>query len=98
MPYNTKQIRQAYISECNNERDNQIHLLMITDGDCNWHYLAVKSISRLLRGITSNHNGDFHCLNCLNSYTAKEKLGKHERICYDRNFCDLKCLMKIKKF
>ena len=24
-----------------------------------WHYLAVKKISALLRGITSKHNGDF---------------------------------------
>ena len=62
MPYlscNTKQIRQAYISKHDNERNNQVNLLMITDGTNNWHYLAVKSISGLLRGITSNHNGDF---------------------------------------
>ena len=97
MPYNTKQIRQAYISEYNNERDNQVHLLMITDGDCNWHYLAVKSISGLLRGLTSNHNGDFHCSNCLHSYTTKEKLRKHERICNDRNFCQLKMPDENKK-
>ena len=38
---------------------------MITyDGECsggveNWHYLAVKSISALFRGITSNNNGDY---------------------------------------
>ena len=70
---------------------------MITDGDCNWHYLAVKSIYGLLRGITSNHNGDFHCLNCLHSYTTKEKLRKHERICYDRNFCELKMSDENKK-
>ena len=63
---------------------------MVTDGDCNWHYLAVKSIFGLLREITSNHNGDFHCLNCLNSYTTNKKLRKHERIRYDRDFCDLK--------
>ena len=36
---------------------------MITDGK-KWHYLAVKSLSTLLRGITPNHNGDFYCLNC----------------------------------
>ena len=53
---------------------------MVADGACNWHYLAVKSIFGLLREITSNHNGDFHCLNCLNSYTTKEKLRKHEII------------------
>ena len=32
---------------------------MITDGTSNWHYLAVKIISGLLRGIKSNLNGDF---------------------------------------
>ena len=30
---------------------------MITDGTSNWHYLAIKNISGLLREITSNHNG-----------------------------------------
>ena len=43
--------------------ENQVTLLIITDGK-KWHYLAVKSLSALLRGITSNHNGDFYCLNC----------------------------------
>ena len=63
---------------------------MIADETSNWHYLAVKNISGLLRGITSNHNGDFHCLNCLHSCTTKEKLRKHERICNDNDFCHLK--------
>ena len=76
LPYNTKQIRPAYISKYNNERDNQVILLMITNDDENWHYLAVKSISRLLKGITSNHVGDFYCLNCFHSYTTKNKLEK----------------------
>ena len=35
VPYNTKQIRQAYISKHNNERDTQVNLLMITDGTSN---------------------------------------------------------------
>ena len=30
---------------------------MITDGE-KWHYLTVKNLSGLLRGITSNHAGD----------------------------------------
>ena len=64
----TKEIRQAYISEHNVKRNNQVDLLLITDGTSNWHYLAIKKISGLLRGITSNHNGDFYCLNCLHSY------------------------------
>ena len=52
VPYNTKEIRQAYMSEHNDERNNQVNLLMITDGTNNWHYLAIKNISGLLRGIT----------------------------------------------
>ena len=59
VPYNTKQMRQAYISKYNSKLDSQVILLMITDGE-KWHYLAVKNISRLLRGITSNHDGDFY--------------------------------------
>ena len=89
VPHNTKQIQQAYISKHNNERDTHVNLLMITDGRGNWHYLAVKSISGLLRGITSNHNGDFYYLNCFHSYTSEKKLRKHERICKDHDFCDI---------
>ena len=62
---------------------------MITDGTANWHYLAIKNISGLLRGITSNHNGDFYCLNCFHPYTTKRKLKKHERVCKNHDFCDI---------
>ena len=58
VPHNTKQIRHVYKSKHNFKRENQVILLMITDGT-KWHYLAVKSLSALLRGTTSNHNGDF---------------------------------------
>ena len=90
VPYKTKEIRQAYISEHNDKRNNQVNLLMITDGTSNWHYLAIKSISGLLRGITSNHNGDFYCLNCLHSYRMESKLKKHEKTCKNHDFCHLK--------
>ena len=88
--YNTEKIRHAYNSKHNNERDTQVNLLTITDGTSNWHCLAVKSISGLLRGITSNHNGDFYCLNCFHSYTTERKLRKHKRICENLDFCYLK--------
>ena len=51
---------------------------MITDGE-KWHYLAVKSLSPLFRGITSNHKEDFYCLKCFHSYSTKEKLKKHKK-------------------
>ena len=59
---------------------------MITDGK-KWHYLAVKSLPTLLKGVTSNHNGDFYCLNCFHSYRTKNKLKKHERVCNDQDYC-----------
>ena len=36
---------------------------MISNGE-NWHYLIVKNLPGLLKGITSNHEEDFYCLNC----------------------------------
>ena len=84
--HNTKQIRREYKSKHNFKRENQIILLMITDGT-KWHYIAMKSLSALLRGVTSNHNGDFYCLNCFHSYGTKEKLEKHENVCNDHGYC-----------
>ena len=60
---------------------------MITDGK-KWHQLAVKSFPALLRRITSNHDGDFYCLNCFHSYRTKNKLKGHERICNDHDYCN----------
>ena len=56
MSYNTEKIIRAYKSKYN-KRKNQVILLMITSGK-KWHYLPVKRLPALLRGITSNHNGD----------------------------------------
>ena len=53
---------------------------MITDGKKR-HYVTVKSLSALLRGITSNNKEEFYCLNCCHSYTTKNKLKKHENVC-----------------
>ena len=70
--YNTEKIRLVYKSKHNFARKNQVILLMITDGK-KWHYLVVKSVPALLRGITSNHNGDFYSLNCFHSYSTEKK-------------------------
>ena len=72
-PYNTEEIRYAYKSKYNTKCENQTFLLMITDGK-KWHYLAVKKLSALFRGITSKHDGDFYCLNCFYSYSTENKL------------------------
>ena len=87
---NTKEMRHSYKSKHNNKRDTQVVLLMVTNGRCNWHFLAVRNKSRLLRGITSNHNGNFSCLNCFHSFTTENKLRKHKIICENHGFCTFK--------
>ena len=59
---------------------------MIGDGK-KYHYLAVTSLSALLKKVSSNHKKDFYCLNCFNSYTTKSKLKEHEEICNNCNSC-----------
>ena len=86
VPYNTEKIRLAYKSKYNFKRENQVILLMLTDGK-KWRCLAVKSLPALRRGITSNHLGDFYCLNCFHSYSTKEKHKKYEKVCNDHDYC-----------
>ena len=59
---------------------------MITDGKKRL-YLAVTNLSALLKGNSSNHKGDFYCLNCFSSYTTKNKLKEHEEICNNHDSC-----------
>ena len=86
VPHKTEKILLAYKSKYNLTRENQVILLMITDGE-NGHYLAVTRLSGLLRGITSNHNGDFYCLNCFHTYTTKNRLKEHEKVCENHDSC-----------
>ena len=85
MPHNTEKIRHAYKSKYNLNRKNQEILLMITDGE-KWHYLAVKSLSALFRGITGNNNGYFYFLSCFQSYTTEKKLKKHKKVCENHDY------------
>ena len=61
---------------------------MITDGE-KWHCLVVKNLSGLLRGVTSNHHGDFYCLNCFHLYSTKNKLEAHKKICENHDYCNV---------
>ena len=94
VPHNTKKIEIAYISKHNLTLEKQVILLMISNGE-NWHYLTVKNLSRLLRGITSNHDGDFYCLNCFHSYRTKNKLEAHKKICKNRDYCHVEMPAKV---
>ena len=77
VPHNEKTINLAYKSKYNRKRENQVVLLMITNGE-KWHYDAlnsvrtddgcnrpIKSLFRFFRGIKANRHVDFYCLDCL---------------------------------
>ena len=49
-----EKVHPAYVSKHYSNCKKQVILLMIPDGE-GWHYLAVKKLSALLRGITSKH-------------------------------------------
>ena len=48
-----------------------------------------KKLSALLHGITSQHKGDFYCLNCLHSFRMENKLKSHEKVCKKKIFVEL---------
>ena len=109
VPLDEKTINLGYKSKCNRKRKNQVVLLMITDGKKR-HYIALKSeptddgfnrpirsLSRLFRGVTSNHDGDFYCLNCLHSFRTDNALKKHERLCENNDYCSVEMPTKLNK-
>ena len=98
--HNAEIINVAYRSEYNNKRQKQVILLMITDGK-KQYYLALTNLSVLFAKKSSNHDGDFYCLNCFNSYTTKNKLKEHEEICNNHDSCHIempKWVEKILKY
>ena len=62
---------------------------MISNKQYEYHYLAVKSLKRLCRGATSNHDGDFYYMNCLHSFRTNNRLKEHERLCESHKPCEL---------
>ena len=88
VPHNTRKIQVTYKLKQNLTCDKQVILLMITDGE-KWHYLTVKNLPGLLRGITSTHKEDFYCLNCFHSYRTKNRLEAHKKICENHNYCNV---------
>ena len=97
-----EKIYPAYVSKYNSNCEKQVILLMISnrekcevksegrqaksDGRRLWHYLAVKKLLALLRGIASNNYGDFYCLNCLHSFRTKNKFESNKKVCENINF------------
>ena len=75
-----------------------------------WHYIALKSertdngfnrpirsLSRLIRGVTSNNHGDFYSLNCLHLFRTDNALKRGERLCENNDYCYVEMPTEINK-
>ena len=80
------QIRQGYISKHNSEGRRIVDVLIIRKNEKK-HYVAIKRLPALLRGITSAHHGEFYCRNCLSGHRTKEAHDLHREVCKDNDFC-----------
>ena len=70
---------------------------MITDGKKH-NSLTVTNLSALLAKKSSSHDGDFYCLNCVNSYTTKNKLKEHEETCNNHKICRIEMPKWFEKY
>ena len=78
----------AYVSKHNLNLEKQVILSMIPN-IAGWHYLAVKKLSAVLRGITSKHHSDFYCLNCFRSFATENNFQSHEIVYENKDFCNI---------
>ena len=54
-----------------------------------WHYLGVKKLPVLSRGILSIHHSDFYCLNYFRSFATENKRESHRNKCETKDFCNI---------
>ena len=81
-------IYPAYVSKHNLNREKQVLLSMISNGEGGvanskgqrWHFLAVKKLLALLIGITFKHHSEFYCLNCFHSFATENKFQSHKGV------------------
>ena len=71
--------REIYICRKGGNYENSINLVIINN-----HYVAIKSLSRLLCMQNSKHNGkEYFCMNCLQGFHQKFPRDEHMRYCLD---------------
>ena len=63
----------AYVFKNNSNREKQVIVLMISNEEKQWHYLAVKN----------------YCVNCLHLFRTKIKLESHKRLYVNKDFCNV---------
>ena len=73
---------EVYIARKSERKSSKdVKLLLITNGKCR-HYMAIKSLSRLLGSRNSKHaHKQYFCLNCLQGFHSEISGDKHDEYC-----------------
>ena len=76
--------RQIYICrKGGNNYERVINLMLITESNRK-HYVAIKSLSRLLRSQNTKHKGkEYFCMNCLQGFNEEKSRNEHVGYCKD---------------
>ena len=84
-----KEICPAYISYHNWTREKQIILFKIPNEEKKGlHYFAVKKLSVIKRNNIKTL-WSFYCFNYLHSFRTENKLKSHEKVCKNKDFCEI---------
>ena len=71
---------------------------MITNGE-NWHYVTIKSLSRLLKSLDATHKGSYYfCINCLIGFRTASARNKHNDYCGSNDHIKIYMLSEKKKW
>ena len=85
---------QLYICRKGGSHNRVVNLMLITNGNIK-HYLAIKSLSRLLSSRNSKHKAAQHfCMNCLQGYSNKLSIDEHLRYCENNEAVHIEMLCK----
>ena len=82
--------RQIHICRKGGDYDCVVNLMLITENNCK-HYVAIKSLSRLLSKQNSKHKEAQHfCLNYLQGFWEESSRDKHVRCCKNNESVHIK--------
>ena len=78
--------RKIYICRKGKVYNRNVNLLLITGDSNKKHYIAVKSLSRLLSSQNSKNKGiQYFCTNCLNGFTSEISKDEHYNHCRSKD-------------
>ena len=82
--------RQIYICRKGGNYETVINLMLITESNRK-HYVAIKSLSRLLSNQNNKHNGkEYYCTNCLQGFLEEHSRDEHIGYCKDNESVRIK--------